>query len=916
MVGRGEYGKYEEASVAGEFPDGSKTVSGGGASDGADDASSASGAAVGSTPGDAKGDARLRAAVAAWVAGSEETGTGAESGAGSGAGSEAGAAEAGEGSGAAQGEGSSSGEPEGSSSGAAESADGAAMGDDAEVAGSAVDMATAVFTAARPGTRADDTRDGTEGDDGARAGGGKSEGAKSEADDSASGDDTDDAEAEDPRVDRATAVFTTVRPGVNGKSDAAPKADTEPESATEPDSDADPEPAAETEPEAETEPKPDAEADPAPRAPAKSDATLTLTAKADAKPGGKPEAEREPHADAERKPEVEREPEADAEPKGDDAKPKADDKPKAGDKPKADGKSKADDEPDAPSGPLDQATAVFKAVRPGSAGVDQPTTMLKLGDVPAERTPKSGDAAKPAAKSAAAESESERTSKFVALKPLDEPRVKPEPQAQPAPGAKPGAQGKAAPAWAAAQPSAPAGTPEQASPGAGTPTGTTPPGDRTSQQPVPPLPPLDLLAELTNTPPPPETPTRTIVRRVKIWTPLVVLLAIVFAVAQALRPLPEPKLTLTAATTHSFEGGKPSIPWPKDGQAAMDVDGIGSFGSSGDQKPVPIASIAKVMTTYLILRDHPIKKGGDGKTIEVDAEAQRHYEKGKPANESVVKVTKGQKLTQYEALQAVMLPSANNVARLLARWDSKGSEEKFVAKMNKTAKELGMKNTTYTDPSGLDKTTVSTAEDLVKLGRVAMENPTFKEIAGQRSYEDINGDKQDNYFGLVPTIAIGIKTGTTSAAGGNILFAAEKRVGGKTHMVIGAALAQFGSNGVANIDLVTNVTKDLIAAGQDALKAKTVVKKGEVVGEVDDGLGGTTPVVATKDVTAVGWSGLTVKTELSDGGKTPPHSAKAGTVVGRLLVGDGTTSGAVKVPVALQKDLSEPGFTAKLTRVS
>ncbi|WP_405657531.1 D-alanyl-D-alanine carboxypeptidase [Streptomyces sp. RK9] len=808
------------------------------------------------------------------------------------------------------------------------------------MAGSAVDMATAVFTAARPETRADDAKD----DDGARGEGGKSEGA--EADDSA------DAEPEDPRVDRATAVFTTVRPGGNGKSDAGPKADAEPESAepesaTDADSDADAEPAA--------------KAEPAPKAPVKSDATLTLTAKgaakpnadaepkADAEPEPKPKADAEPKADpkpeadakADAKPKAAEKPKSadakpkadDAEPKGDDAEPKAAEKPKSDDakpktadaEPKGDDKPKADDDkPDAPSGPLDQATAVFKAVRPASAGVDQPTTMLKLGDVPAERKPKSDDAAKPAAKAAKAagapESESERTSKFVALKPLDEPRVKPEPKAQPAPGTKPGAkpgqEGKALPGQAAAQASAPAGAPAQAQQGAGTPVQAPPPGDRTSQQPMPPLPPLDLLAELTNTPPPPETPTRTIVRRVKIWTPLVVLLAIVFAVAQALRPLPEPKLTLTAATTHSFEGGKPSIPWPEDGQAAMDVDGIGSFGSSGKQKPVPIASIAKVMTTYLILRDHPIKKGGDGKTIEVDAEAQRHYEKGKPANESVVKVTEGQKLTQYEALQAVMLPSANNVARLLARWDSKGSEDKFVAKMNKTAKELGMKNTHYTDPSGLDKTTVSTAEDLVKLGRVAMENPTFKEIAGQRSYEDINGDKQDNYFGLVPTVAIGIKTGTTSAAGGNILFAAEKRVGGKTHMVIGAALAQFGSQGVANIDKVTNVTKDLIAAGQDALKAKTVVKKGQVVGEIDDGLGGTTPVVATKDVTAVGWSGLTVKAELSDGGKTPPHSAKAGTVVGRLLVGDGTTSGAIKVPVALQKDLSEPGLGAKLTRVS
>jgi D-alanyl-D-alanine carboxypeptidase len=495
--------------------------------------------------------------------------------------------------------------------------------------------------------------------------------------------------------------------------------------------------------------------------------------------------------------------------------------------------------------------------------------MLKLGDT------------KPKADKPDPESPAERTSKFVALKPLDDSATR-KPPSPPAVG----------------------------TPAAG--------AERTTQQPLPPKPPLDLLAELTNTPPPPPTPLRTLARRVKIWTPLAILLVIVFAVVQAVRPLPTPTLRLTAEETVSFGGGKPSMPWPGQGQAAMDVNGIGSFGTSGAQKPVPIASIAKVMTVYLILRDHPMKTGDKGPKIKVDAAAQKHYETGKAENESVVKVTEGQQITEYEALQAVMLPSANNIAKLLARWDSgTGSEDAFVDKMNKTAEELGMKNTTYTDPSGLDKTTVSTAEDLVKLGRAAMENPVFKEISKQPSYVDLNGDQQNNFFGLVPTVAIGIKTGTTTAAGGNILFAAEKEVGGKTQTIIGAALGQYGRNGTANIDEVTAVVRKLIEAGQDALTAKTIVKKGDVVGQVDDGLGGTTPVVATKNVTAAGWSGLTVKLELdgpADG--SVPHSAKAGTKVGTLSVGDGGTDSPVKVPVALQRDLAEPGFSKKLTRVA
>ena len=91
------------------------------------------------------------------------------------------------------------------------------------------------------------------------------------------------------------------------------------------------------------------------------------------------------------------------------------------------------------------------------------------------------------------------------------------------------------------------------------------------------------------------------------------------------------------------------------------------------------------------------------------------------------------------------------------------------------------------------------------------------------------------------------------------------------------------------------------------------LKKGDVVGYVDDGLGGRTPVAVTEDVKAVGWAGLSVK--LTFAGDDLPHTAKAGAKVGTLTVGDGS-SGAVKVPVALQEDLVEPGFTDRLTRLS
>ncbi|KUM72531.1 D-alanyl-D-alanine carboxypeptidase [Streptomyces curacoi] len=533
----------------------------------------------------------------------------------------------------------------------------------------------------------------------------------------------------------------------------------------------------------------------------------------------------------------------------------------AGGNTKAEGEAEADPKP-----AVDQPTAVFKAVRPtdptpkSKPAVDQPTTMLK--------------APKP-------EAPAERTSKFVALKPdikQDTPKAPDAPKTPSAPDAT------------AAIP--------QVGP------------ERTTQQPLPPKPPLDLLAELTNTPPPPDTPVRTLIRRVKIWTPLVILLAIVFAVVQSVRPLPAPTLDLTAKDTYTFDGGKIDIPWPAQGQAALDVDGIGSFGSSGDQKPVPIASVAKVMTAYVILRDHPLKSGAEGPKIEIDQAAEDQSDAGQ---ESTVDVTKGDKITQREALESILIASANNVARLLARWDA-GSEKAFVAKMNAAADDLGMKNTTYTDPSGLNDTTVSTAVDQVKLAKAAMKEPAFREVAAMMSYDDYKGVNHSNWNQLVgKNNVVGIKTGTTTSALGNLVFAAKKEVGGETRTIVGAVVRQ-PAGGPENtiLSAALHGGDQLIRAAQDALESATILKKGDVVGYVDDGLGGRTPVVATKDVTAVGWSGL--KVELTFASDDVPHTAKAGTKVGTLTVGDGT-SGAVKIPVALQSDLAEPGFTDKLTRL-
>ena len=234
----------------------------------------------------------------------------------------------------------------------------------------------------------------------------------------------------------------------------------------------------------------------------------------------------------------------------------------------------------------------------------------------------------------------------------------------------------------------------------------------------------------------------------------------------------------------------PQLAWPREGQAAVAVEGFGGLGASGGAEPVPIASVAKVMTAYLVLKDDPLEPGEGGFTMEVTEADVEDFRQRADSSQSAVAVEAGEVLIERQALEALMIPSGNNVAVMLAVHEA-GSIEAFVAEMNETAAELGMGKSHYTDPSGLDDTTVSTAIDQLKLGRAAMADPTFADVVAMPSTVLPVAGEVTNFNGLVGHEGfVGIKTGSDEAAGGCLLFAKEIEVDGRTRTVLGAVLGQ------------------------------------------------------------------------------------------------------------------------------
>lgn len=236
-----------------------------------------------------------------------------------------------------------------------------------------------------------------------------------------------------------------------------------------------------------------------------------------------------------------------------------------------------------------------------------------------------------------------------------------------------------------------------------------------------------------------------------------------------------------------------TIAWPASGVSAAGISGIGVLPGPGASQPVPIASVAKVMTAYIILRDHPLGAGEPGPRIVVQPGEAAAYPAQERNGDSLVPVTAGEPLTERQALEALLLPSADNMAWILARWDA-GSQAAFTAQMNTTARRLGMTATHYTDPSGLSASTTSTAADQVRLSMAAMSEPALAQIVALRSAViPVAGVVRNTNTLLGQDGITGIKTGSDTAAGGCILLAAWQQARGHHTLIVAATFGQPGT---------------------------------------------------------------------------------------------------------------------------
>ena len=173
---------------------------------------------------------------------------------------------------------------------------------------------------------------------------------------------------------------------------------------------------------------------------------------------------------------------------------------------------------------------------------------------------------------------------------------------------------------------------------------------------------------------------------------------------------PAVRLTSLVKTTTVVPGTLGPIAWPKSGEGAVAVVGSGLMASSPAQQIEPVASLTKMMTAYVVLHYHPLQLGESGPSFTMTAADVKDWVFADQSDESNVQVKNGEVLSEFQLLEALLIPSADNIADYLARWDA-SSIPAFAVKMSAAAQSLGLSSTHYADASGIYPLSRSDASD-------------------------------------------------------------------------------------------------------------------------------------------------------------------------------------------------------------
>ena len=344
-------------------------------------------------------------------------------------------------------------------------------------------------------------------------------------------------------------------------------------------------------------------------------------------------------------------------------------------------------------------------------------------------------------------------------------------------------------------------------------------------------------------------------------------------------------------------GSTANVTWPDYGSGALGAVGFaGLLSTHGDQGPVPIASITKIVTALVVLRAKPLSAGQAGPSITFTSADVGYYNDQVAQDGSVAPVIAGSSLSEVQTLQAMLLPSANNYATSLAVW-AYGSVPAYLSAAQAWLNRHNLVHTSVADTSGISPKSMSSPSDLVTLGELALANPVLASIVDQPAADLPGIGTVKNTNQLLGTAHVdGIKTGTTDQAGACLLFASTLTIGGKPIVVVGALL-----NGATHPQLDADITA-VLSSVPTGFHQVQLASAGDTFGTYTTAWGESVNLVTKSDVSAVVWSDTPTTVSVT---AKPSSMGVIGDTVGSASFTSGDT--VTSVPLILGSSFSDPG---------
>lgn len=329
---------------------------------------------------------------------------------------------------------------------------------------------------------------------------------------------------------------------------------------------------------------------------------------------------------------------------------------------------------------------------------------------------------------------------------------------------------------------------------------------------------------------------------------LVLLLPAGYVAACALTPLPSPEVQLTAQSSVELPPGSevqraveaqtlPSAAGWLDGEAVW----------ANDSAAYPLASITKIVTALVGLEREPLEVGEDGAHYTWTAADVELQDELISQDGVAFPIEEGTDVTHLQMLALALIPSANDFAIAYAH-DLFGTDDEFIAAVNDWKHRNGIESLSIEEPSGMSTENRANAADLVRISRLALENPVLATLMQQRTIEVPWGygtiENSNPLFGLGLEL-VGLKTGFTDDAGYNLASAAVSETDDRTFTGIAVVLGRE-----TNDERVAD-SLELLDALASSPRELTVVDAGAEVGTVRAVDGSTATLTARDRVVTV-----------------------------------------------------------------